>query len=54
MELIYKDTELSQSYKKPQIITSGGEAGFLVAFSKDTLGDFRSTIKYLINGQHEF
>lgn len=54
IELIYGDQELAQSYKKPQVIPSGGEAGFLVAFSKDTLGDFRSTIKYRINGQHEF
>ena len=23
-------------------------------FCKDTLGDFRGTVKYVINGQHEF
>lgn len=46
--------ELSCSYKKNQVILSGGEAGFELAFCKDTLGDFKTSIKYEINGQHEF
>ena len=54
VQLIFKDSELVQSYKKPQIIPSSGEAGFEIAFCKDTLGDFRSAIKYVINGIHEF
>lgn len=48
------DSELSQSYKKNQVIPSGGEAGFEVAFCKDTLGDFKTSIKYVINNVHEF
>lgn len=37
-----------------QVIPSSGEAAFEIVFCKDTLGDFRSTIKYLINSVHEF
>ena len=44
--------ELSCSYKKPQVIQSGGEAGFELAFCKDTLGDFKTSLKYEINNQH--
>ena len=48
------DAELSQSFKKNQVISSGGEAGFELAFCKDTLGDFKTSIKYIINNIHEF
>ena len=48
------DAELSQSYKKNQVIPSGGEAAFEIAFCKDTLGDFKTSIKYVINNVHEF
>ena len=54
VDLKFKDQELSQSYRKTQILPSSAEAGFEIAFSKDTLGDFRSVVKYIINGQHEF
>lgn len=37
-----------------QILPSSAEAGFEIVFTRDTLGDFRSTIKYLINSVHEF
>lgn len=52
IQLVYKDQELSQSNKKMQVIPSSGEAGFEIIFSKDTLGDFRSNIKYIINSVH--
>lgn len=48
------DNELASSYKKSQVIPSGGEAGFELAFCKDTLGDFKTSIKYVINNIHEF
>lgn len=54
IQLVYKDQELSQSNKKMQIVPSSGEAAFEVVFVKDTLGDFRSTIRYIINSVHEF
>lgn len=33
---------------------SGSEAAFEIVFCKDTLGDFKASIKYVINGLHEF
>ena len=48
------DNELAQSYKKSQVIPSGAEAAFELAFCKDTLGDFKTSLKYIINNNHEF
>lgn len=48
------DPELVNSFKKNQVIPSGSETGFELAFCKDTLGDFKSSIKYIINDLHEF
>ena len=46
------DNELSQSFKKNQVIPGGNEAGFQLAFCKDTLGDFKTSLKYIINNIH--
>ena len=54
VKLKFTDPELASSYQKPQVIPSGGEAGFELVFSKDTLGDFKTSVKYLINDRHEF
>jgi hypothetical protein len=48
------EAELANSYKKSQVIQSGSDAGFELTFCKDTLGDFKTSIKYVINGHHEF
>ena len=54
VSLKINDAELSSSFKKNQVILCGNEAGFEIGFCKDTLGDFKTSIKYVINNVHEF
>jgi len=46
--------ELSESYQKPQIIPPMQVAGFEVCFYSQNLQSFKGSVKYTINGRHEF
>jgi len=54
VEVKFSSPELKNSYSKPQILKSAEEAGFELVFCKDTLGDFKTQGKYIINGIYEF
>lgn len=46
--------EFKKSYQKSQIIKSCSEAGFEVVLCRDTIGEIRSSLKYILNEKYVF
>jgi hypothetical protein len=49
-----RHTELALSSPLSQVIPPGGTGGFDIMFSPTVEGDFASSVKYSVNGQHSF
>lgn len=52
--LICDPLEFRKSYQKTQIIQSCSEAGFEIVLCKDTIGEVRTSLKYILNEKYVF
>lgn len=54
VQIVVNNNELQESYQKPQLIPPMQTATFEVTFYSHNLQTFRGSVKYTINGKHEF